>query len=109
MASTVTCDGQIQITIAYDSSDESSIRYDAVPTLTNREKEIGTAKYSVPFAKFAEFLAAEGGVAEQGGLNLYRYANDDPISNVDPDGFCEQRGFLGGPGQFRDPNTGELP
>jgi len=41
-------------------------------------------------------------------LNLYRYARNDPVNFVDPDGLCAQQGFAGGPGQTRDPNTGRI-
>jgi hypothetical protein len=31
---------------------------------------------------------------------------NDPINFSDPSGLCQQAGFVGGPGQFRDPNSG---
>jgi RHS repeat-associated protein len=46
-------------------------------------------------------------IGESGGANLYAFAGNDPINNVDIDGLCPQRGFAGGLGQFRDPNSGQ--
>jgi RHS repeat-associated protein len=45
-------------------------------------------------------------IGEVGGLNVYRYVRNDPVNQIDPDGLCPQQGFAGGPGQFRDPNSG---
>jgi RHS repeat-associated protein len=47
-------------------------------------------------------------IEEVGGLNLYEYCGNDPINKMDLDGLCAQQGFIGGPGQFRDPNTGQI-
>jgi RHS repeat-associated protein len=47
-------------------------------------------------------------IGESGGLNLYSYCRNDPVNRVDPLGLCAQPGFVGGRGQFRDPNTGQI-
>jgi len=52
-------DGQNQTTIAYDSSEESGIGYDAVSVLATGEKKNRTTGDRVSFAKFAEFQAAK--------------------------------------------------
>ena len=51
-------DGQNQTAVAYNSSGESSMGYNAVSVLT-REKKSGPARDCVLFAKFAGFLAAK--------------------------------------------------
>lgn len=45
-------------------------------------------------------------IGESGGMNLYRYANNNPVNWTDLDGLCPQKGFAGAGGQFRDANTG---
>jgi RHS repeat-associated protein len=47
-------------------------------------------------------------IGENGGMNLYRYANNNPVNFVDLDGLCPQKGFAGKDGQFRDANTGAI-
>jgi RHS repeat-associated protein len=45
---------------------------------------------------------------EAGGINLYQYVGNDPVNFIDLSGFCAQRGFVGGRGQSRDPNSGKI-
>lgn len=54
-------DAENQTTVAYDTSDEFAVGYDAVSVLATGEKKSGTAGDRVPFAKFAEFVAAKTG------------------------------------------------
>ena len=56
-------DTQDQATVAYDDSGQPAVDYDAVSVLARGEKKSGTTERCARFAKFAEFVAAEGEAA----------------------------------------------
>jgi RHS repeat-associated protein len=47
-------------------------------------------------------------IGEPGGLNLFSYAGNNPVNEIDLDGLCPQRGWILSEGQYRDPNTGKI-
>ncbi len=71
------------------------------------DRKLTLAAYRVYDPDLGRWLSRDP-IGENGGLNLYRYAGNNPVNFVDLDGLCPQMGFAGKDGQFKDPNTGGI-
>jgi hypothetical protein len=123
-------DEQNQTSIAYDAQSLPHLCYDFALMLSTKEDRHRAVGENGIFDTFAQFLAADTGViaADQGCLNLFKWGSPttttstewisgDYFLNLPNQGSAQAnwiqhssrlRGFIGGPGQFRDPNTGQI-